>query len=277
MNLNSSKKSILYKFTQNELDSLNSFFISKDTIILQKDKTISIINSNQKLFNYQIIVDSNIFFIADLKRPIVYSNYQYILGYGLKDNAPLLDKYSYLFFVKNFENQLVFDKRVGLNPSKLLSRYHYFNSTNAVIGKQKLYFYPEIVDSMLIYDWKNLDSVEHKISIFDDWEKKKEKDYDTTKNTDLVYLKKYILTTEINIPTYQQQDANQVYFIKRKGKEKIKDENIYVLGLVRDNQYLGNVILPEDFNDYLHLIVNNDLYYISTKENKWKKYSIHWE
>lgn len=278
MDLSTGDKNVVYEFKQNEKDSLVSFNYFEDSIVLLFDKKVSLVVGNKVLFNYPVIYEPNVFFKTDInRRPIIYFRDNFILGYGLDNNEPLLDKYSHLFFVKIKDNQLVVNNKVGLNAQKLFNGYHYFNGTNAVLGKQKLYFYPEIVDSMLIYDWNNLDSVEHKISIFDDLEKKKEKDYDTTKNTDLVYLKKYILTTEINLPIYQQQESNQAYILKRKGKEKIEDDDVYILGLVRDNQYLGYVSLPEDFNDNLHLIVNNDLYYISTKEKKWKKYSIHLE
>src|SRR5690606_33818455 len=105
----------------------------------------------------------------------------------------------------------------------------------------------EKCDTVVVYNNNRFTLAHEPIAIFTDLKRAEDIPYEPQKGRDFAYLKEYIELTERNMPTYQHQDSNQLYILKKLPRKDVEEPQVYVLGKVKDNKYIGYVTLPDDF------------------------------
>lgn len=162
----------------------------------------------------------------------------------------------------------------GAFPEVYAQGVFYYTNADRTFRGDDLYYLFEKSDSLMIYDAGSL-GFNTAVSVFTDIPRSTaDKPYDAARARDFVYLKEYITISECNIRTYQYQDTDQLYMIKRLPAREAGEPVRYVLGKVRNKEYIGYAALPEDFDAGQHYLHNNTLFYVSTLDGVWYRYRI---
>ena len=265
----------IFKYNLMPTPLLSSFQWKHDTLVSFYDNQILNIRSKDYSKDIVLHLDSSRFYKDYGCFPIDYTHNSVFIQYGLSNNTTFIDSFSDMVFILNSDYSINSVKEIAPFPDYYkIHGVQYYRNSIRTISSDFVYYNFEKSDDVIWYAFDNWDSWKGKTQLFTDLKRSEEELYDESKGRDFVYLKKYEETTELNIPTYQEQSQDVAYFIKRLAKKKQTDANKYVLGKVKNQTYIGYVYLPEDFNDVIHYFVNNHLYYISTQEVVWKHYEI---